>query len=135
MLFAVGTHSLTAIYSGDAAHTSVTSGVYTQVVTVLPGSSITLTSNINPSSPGQSVTFVATVFPSDATGVVTFLDGGNKLGDATLGPYIPVSGANPVPTANFTTSSLSVGLHSITGLYVGDSKHGASAVTIQQTVR
>ena len=74
-----------------------------------PPVSVTVTSNPNPSTVNQSVTFTATVSPS-ASGTVTFTDGYTVLGAATLSGSV----------ATYTTSSLAVGSHLITGNYSGD---------------
>jgi Bacterial Ig-like domain (group 3) len=67
----------------------------------------------NPSNYGQPVILIATVFwessPRTPTGTVTFTDGTNVLGNASLD-----SGAR----AAFTTSSLAAGSHSIAATYV-----------------
>jgi len=63
---------------------------------------------------GTNVTFTATVtagFGSPPTGTVTFKDGSTELGTGTLN-----SGK-----ATFSTNALTVGTHSITGIYSGDS--------------
>jgi hypothetical protein len=68
---------------------------------------------------GTKVTFTATVtagFGSPPTGTVTFKDGSSELGMGTL--------ANGVAT--FGISSLTVGTHSITGVYSGDSTFAGS---------
>jgi hypothetical protein len=54
-----GTHSITAVYSGDAAFAASTSAPLTQIVKA--ASSISVGSSLNPSAYGQSVTFTATV--------------------------------------------------------------------------
>jgi hypothetical protein len=76
----------------------------------------------------QSVTFTATVAPQSGsgtpTGTVTFSDGANSLGTATL------SGG----TATFSTSSLTVGSHSITAAYSGDANFAASTSTVVTVV-
>jgi hypothetical protein len=72
-----------------------------------------LNSSANPSVVGQSVTFTATVSSandSPPTGTVKLSDESNDLGTSAL-----TSGL-----ATFTTSSLSIGSHSITGQYSGD---------------
>src|SRR5271163_4089265 len=70
---------------------------------------------------GQSVTFTATVAPHSGsgtpTGMVTFNDGANSLGQVSL------SGG----TAAFTTASLAVGSHSITAAYSGDANFNVSS--------
>jgi hypothetical protein len=109
--FAVGTHVLTAVYSGDTTHLGSTSAPV--AVTVLPvatkAQTVTmLTSSLDPAVSGQSVTFTANVVATGGsvpTGVVTFLDGSNVLGTKTL----VGSGV-----ASFSISSLSVGNHAIT---------------------
>jgi Bacterial Ig-like domain (group 3)/Bacterial Ig-like domain (group 1) len=73
-----------------------------------------VTSNHNASVAGQSVTFTAIVTTSAGTptGTVTFKDG-----SATLASGVALSGG----VATFSTSSLSIGTHTITAVYSGDS--------------
>jgi hypothetical protein len=128
--FAVGTHVLTAVYSGDTTHLGSTSAPVT--VTVLPvaatkAQTVTmLTSSANPVTSGQSVTFTANVVATGSsvaapTGVVTFLDGSIVLGTKTL----VGSGV-----ASFSISSLSVGVHAITASYAGDANSVASVSAV-----
>ena len=120
----VGSHNITAAYSGDSTYAASTSSVLTQTVNAI-STTTALTSSANPSTPGQVVTFTATVSPAASTGTVQFFDGGNSLGT------VPLSGG----TALFLTASLSVGSHSITATYGGDSTHAASTSTVlTQTV-
>src|SRR5437773_754799 len=58
--FAVGTHSITASYVGDNNLNGSASTAVTQTVNPTP-TSVTVTSNANPSTYGQNVTFAATV--------------------------------------------------------------------------
>ena len=97
-------------------------------------SNSSLTSTPNPSASGQPVTFTTTVSPTTSgqptpTGIVTFLDESTVLGTGTL---------NTSGTATFTTTSsqlLSVGIHSITAVYGGDSNFSSStSPTIDQQV-
>lgn len=77
-----------------------------------------------PSSYGQQVTFTATV-TNGATGNVTFKDGLTTLGTTAI------SGN----TAQYQTSTLSVGAHSITATYNGDSSYNSStSAPFSQTV-
>ena len=86
--------------------------------------SVTLVSSQNPSTPAASVTFTATL-SAGATGTVTFLDGATVMG---IGP---VSGG----TANFPTSTLSIGTHSITAAYSGDGNYnGVTSPALSQVV-
>jgi Bacterial Ig-like domain (group 3)/Autotransporter beta-domain len=113
----VGSHSITAQYNGATNYATGTSSPLTQVVN--PGATaVALGSSQNPSTFGQSVTFTATVTDSGTpTGTVTFKDGAATLGTGTL---------NGSGQATLTTSSLSVGSHTITAEYGGDSNHSAS---------
>ncbi len=120
---AVGGHSLTASYSGDANNTASTSGAV--VVTVNKASPVTgLVVTPNPSVHGQVVTFTASVSGGTSpAGSVTF-----KNGAATLGSSALSAGA-----ALFATGSLATGSHSITAIYSGDTNHNpatSSAVVL-----
>jgi Big-like domain-containing protein len=125
---AVGTHFITAAYSGDTNFTGSTSASVTQTISASTiSTTTTLTSPLNPSTYGQQVTFSATVSPSSgATGSVTFMDGGVLLGTSSL---------NASGVATFSTSALAVGTHSITAQYSGDGIHtGSMSSTLSQTV-
>jgi hypothetical protein len=124
----VGTHSITASYSGDTQFAGSTSSSLTQTVIAGTVSTTTaLASSLNPSTFGQQVTFTATVSPSSgATGTVTFMDGVSTLGTSALD-------ANGV--AAFSTSSLVVGTHSVTAQYSGDGSHtGSASAPLSQAV-
>lgn len=111
----VGTDSVTAQYQGDNTFASSTSSAANVIVTQ-SSSSTSLSSSANPSTIGQSVTFTATVAAAGAgagtpSGTVQFLNGTTSLGTATL---------DSAGKAKFTTSSLPVGVDSITARYQGD---------------
>ena len=93
---------------------------------MLQSTATSTSSSANPSTLGQLVTFVATVSMSGGTpsGTVTFRNGTTTLGTSTL---------NGAGQATFTTSSLTVGSHSITAVYGGSGSFTAStsAVLIQ----
>jgi Bacterial Ig-like domain (group 3) len=121
---ASGSHSITAVYSGDSNYSSSTSSVLTQIVSQA-STSTTLTSSLNPSTYGTGVTFTATVSPATATGTAQFFDGTTSLGTASL------SGG----TASQSTSALSVGTHTLTATYSGDSNFtGSTSNAVTQTV-
>jgi subtilase family serine protease len=115
-----GTFSVTITgTSGTLSHTTTIS------VTVNAPSSITVSSSPNPSFYGQSVTLTATVTPSAATGSVQFFDGLNLLGTAALS-----GGQAALPILSF-----SVGSHSITAQYGGDSNFASStSAVLSETV-
>jgi uncharacterized repeat protein (TIGR03803 family) len=120
-----GTHSITAVYSGDANNAPSTSAAVTQVVKAATGT--TLTSSKNPSTFRTAVTFTASVKGNAPTGSVTFLDGSVSLGTATLGSD---------GKAKLTTAALRRGTHKITARYSGDANNAASTSSVlTQTVR
>lgn len=122
---AVGSRSITAVYGGDATHSGSTSSVLSQQI--IGNTSIAVTSGTNPSVTGQSVTFTATISTSSGSvsGTVTFKDGATTLGTGTLASNV----------ATFATSALSVGSHSITAVYAGDSNYnGSTSSALTQTV-
>jgi len=126
---AVGTHSLTAAYSGDLEFSASTSAAVTQTVN-LASTSTSLTSTPNPSTVGQAVTLRATVSPvAPATGVpagsVTFRDGATSLGVVAL-----VNGS-----ATLSVTTLAAGTHSLTAVYSGSPTFAAStSAAVTQTV-
>jgi hypothetical protein len=132
--FAIGTHSLTAVYSGDVTHLPSTSAPVTVIVQAVATKAQTvtmLTSSTNPATSGQSVMFTANVGVSGSTlaapsGTVTFLDGNSVLGTKTL----VGSGV-----ASFSTAALTVGSHAITASYAGDTGSAASiSAVLTETV-
>ena len=119
---AIGTHSITASYSGDSSYNAAVSAVLAQVVGKIP----TVTTIIV-SAPAQllhtGVTFTANVTaPSpNATGTVTFMDGTTVLGTAVLsanGSVIVSLTTNA--NAAFATTNLVTGPHQIVAVYSGD---------------
>jgi hypothetical protein len=122
----VGSHSITALYSGDASYAASTSPVFVETIEQAL-SSIALTTSAASSTFGQAVTFTATVSSSAGTptGTVTFRAGSTTLGTATL------SGGR----ASFTTSSLAAGTHTITAVYNGSTNiAGSTSTALTQTV-
>jgi hypothetical protein len=122
-----GTHSVTAVYSGDTNMAGSTSAAVAQQVNQA-STATTLSSGVNPSVFGQTITFTATVQPpagTTATGTVTFLDGSTSLGSATLAGN----------SAQVAVSSLTVGTHSITAMYAGNANLlPSTSVALSQTV-
>jgi predicted secreted protein len=120
---ALGTHTITLIYSGDANYGGAGSATYTLTVNPQAASSVSLASSLNPATVGQTVTFTATVSPSSATGTVQFLDGTTVLGTSTVNSGV----------ATFSTTALAEGSHSITASYSGNASYlaGTSGVIAQ----
>jgi hypothetical protein len=118
----LGSHSITALYSGDPNYGSTTSGTLVQVVnTVALGSTVTLTSGANPAYIQSAIGFTATVAPAAGstavpTGTVTFLTGTNPIGTSVL-----VNGV-----ATLSSNFPAVGTYSITAVYSGDTVYSTS---------
>jgi hypothetical protein len=95
------------------------------------GSKVKEMSSPDPSTIGQNVTFECSVIASfkdqpTPTGTVTFTDGNSKLATVTL----------QQGRGQFETSTLSVGTHTITASYSGDSHFNPNtAQAIVQTVK
>jgi hypothetical protein len=121
---AVGAHTITATYSGDANNTTASAPAATVTIgkaspaialaassaTPLFGTAVTLTANV---SGGQS-----------PTGSIVFKDGANVLGTAAL-----AGGA-----ARISISSLSVGSHSIVAVYGGDANNASVSASTTVSV-
>jgi hypothetical protein len=131
---AQGSDTLTANYSPDVAGAQTyTNATGANSVTVTSaGSGTALVASATNVTVGTSVTFTATVTPPTGgitpTGSVTFMDGSNTLGTGTL---------NAAGVATYTTSTLTIGQHSITAVYGGDSNNAGStspAVTVTVTL-
>jgi hypothetical protein len=122
---AAGSHSLTAVYSGDASFAGSASAAHTQVVNAL-GTSVSLVASPSPGISLDPETLTATLTPSAATGTVEFFDGSTSLGTS------PVSAGS----AQLVTAGLSVGSHSLTAVYSGDPNHsGASSSAVALEIR
>jgi autotransporter-associated beta strand protein len=127
-----GLRTLTATYAGDNNFNGSTSANFTQTVNKANTTTSAVSSSLNPAIFGMSVTFTATVnavgsVPAAPTGTVSFLEGTNVIGTATLVGN----------TATFMfTSALGVGTHVIAARYEGDGNFNTStgAGTLTQTV-
>jgi len=126
---AVGAHSITATYSGDATYTGATAPAFTQTVNPAP-TTTTLTSSANPSAIGQAVTFTATVTApapggGTPTGQVVFTVDGIAQSPITL------TGGQ----AALSLSTLTTGTHTITAAYTASTGYAASTSdALTQTV-
>jgi hypothetical protein len=124
----IGSHTVTAVYSGDSNFAAST-GNLSQVVKHF-ATTTKVASSANPLVHRQSVTFIAIVSAAAPgagipTGTVIFQEGNIFLGSSTLSNG----------TATSSISTLSVGNHSITAVYDGDTDFaGSTSSGLIQTV-
>ena len=119
----VGTHNLTAAYTGSAAfEASMSSGKTLTVTPPLVQSSVVLSTSASATLQGLPVELVATAAGVSGTtvptGTVTFAIGSATLGTAHL---------DPTGVANFTSTKLPVGSDVFTANYGGDSNFAGSS--------
>jgi large repetitive protein len=107
----VGTHEITATYSGDSVYPSGTA-TYSQLVakSVTP---LSLTSSASATVYGETVTFRAQLA---TPGSVQFFDAGSAIGSAQAADGV----------ASLSLSNLSAGSHSITAAWPGDANAAAA---------
>jgi hypothetical protein len=124
---AIGTHPITAAYSGDSNFTAANSASLPQIVNKA-GTTAVVTSSLNPAFVTQGVTYTATVtsqYMGALSGSVNFKSGTVSLGTGTL-----VNGQ-----ASITTSSSTPGSLSITADYIGDANNiGSTSPALTQVV-
>lgn len=126
---AVGDHTITATYSGDANFASA--GAQISQTVLKASTQTTVSVNANPASYGQPATLLATVSTNGAadTGTVIFTDNGVPIGSAPL---------DSDGHAILTVSNLTPGIHSIAANYSGDGENSSSSssalgLTVKQT--
>jgi Bacterial Ig-like domain (group 3)/Beta-propeller repeat len=115
-----GTYSFDAIYLGTSVFGERSSAAVAEVVNGSQPDTIALRSSTSSPVFGQSVTLTATVKATSGTtaptGYVTFMDGSFVLGAGSV---------NSSGVATCSSSALSVGGHTITAVYAGDSTFAA----------
>ena len=122
---ALGSHNITAVYSGSADANTSTSNTVVQVVGT-DATTLALTATPNPANSGQTVTLTATVraqlagLPPPA-GTVTFADQFGALGTATVNAGV----------ATFSTSLLAIGTHNIMATFSGAGSSNSSATVAE----
>jgi hypothetical protein len=130
-ILSVASHSITFQFTpSDSNFVGSTSAAFTQVVHQ-SYTSTALMSSLNPSTFGTSVTFTAVVTataPGSGIpgGAVTFKDGSKTL------MVVPL---DPTGTATFTISTLSIGNHTISATYGGNTNYrNANPASLTQVV-
>jgi sugar lactone lactonase YvrE len=126
---ALGSHNITAAYSGDDQDAACTSAVLIEVVKQLPDYLMTVAPNPAVVGSAITLTFTAPVLTAGAqpvTGSIVFYDGTTVLGNAPLQNGVAV----------LTTTSLSVGTHSLVGVAAGDAQNlGGTSNVIPEVVQ
>ena len=122
--FTSGTHSLTAVYSGDGNFSGATSPPVSLLV-VARATTTVLTVTPSTINAGDASTLSATVTPSSGattpTGTVTFYLNGTPIGTRTLVSSV----------ATLTTTFDTAGVFSMTAIYNGDATHDTSTSPAQ----
>jgi sugar lactone lactonase YvrE len=117
VLNGVGTHTITANYSGSEGQYTTSSGSATVVVSQA-SVTVTLTSSASSVVLTNPLVFTATVSSTTTTptGTVSFLDGTTPLGQGVLSSGV----------ATLSSSSLAAGNHTITAVYSGNANLSAA---------
>jgi hypothetical protein len=130
-----GSHEIAAQYNGDSNFLSSTG---TLSLSVGAGSSTTtVSSSLNPSTVNAPVTFTVSVAGGSTiavTGSATVSADGNAIGQCTLSGW---SSTTPATCPVVLSTPLSVGSHTITAMYSGNTSYGSSSTTaplLSQTV-
>jgi hypothetical protein len=132
-----GSHSITAVYSGDTDYAGSTSAALTQAIQKV-NTGVTIAANANPANSGAIVVFSVTVTGSNSTtpnipvtGTVNVTEGATLLGSGTLAS----AGSGPASsTVSISVASFAPGPHAITVTYVGDTNYASSTNGMLETV-
>ena len=131
---AVGSHSFTAVYSGDTNYATVTSSAVPYTVGKATPT-VSLVGAPTSSTYGGSVTLTATV-----TGTLTSPTGGTvnfEVGGVTItgcGTQAVTTGTSPASSATCTTSALLGGNNSLTAIYSGDTDYNTATGSLTYNV-
>lgn len=115
-----GNHTVTAAFTGTGIYPN-SAGTLSGGQNVRSATTTSVSSSVNPSNAGQSVTFTAALTPPAATGSVQFSIDGSPAGS----PVAVIQGF-----ATFSTSSLTVGNHTVTAAFTGTGIYANSTGTL-----
>jgi len=121
---AVGSHAITASYSGDAANApSLSASITVEVSKAV--ATLSLASSAPSATLGQSVSFTVVVSGVSPTGMVQFMDGSTSLGVVAVN----------AGSATLVVSDLTLGTHNVMAVYAGDASNQASvSAPLVQTI-
>jgi hypothetical protein len=129
-LAATETHSLTAVYSGDATYASSSSSAVVLDATLLPVT-VVLTESSAVVAPDQPVTLTATITPNSTpptsgeqnpSGYVLFYAGSSVI----TGQVTVAQGEGNTAVASTVVTNLAAGSYAVTAYYSGDATFGAA---------
>ena len=135
-----GTFSISFPVASSGTHTIAFAGTdpvdkttFIDAVALLPSTTTTLASSLNPASAGTGVTFTATVTGTTPTGNVAFIADGTAL--TSCGAVALPTGSANSKTATCSTSILVAGTHSVVATYAGDGANsGSTSPALSQVV-
>jgi hypothetical protein len=119
-----GGHAIFATFSGDTNYLSTSGNLSLSIASATP--TTTVSSSLNPSTVNAPVAFTVNVMGGTTvavTGTASVSAGATPLGQCTLGTWSAATGAS----CSVSASSLSVGNHSITASYSGNSSYNSSS--------
>lgn len=122
----VGTHYISAVYSGDSTNATSSTGVIPIVSKLGYATTTTLTSSANPATPGQTINFTLGVTSNDLplSGNFTLTSNGTTLATLPMTNY----------GASYSLNNLTAGAYAITATYSGDASHLSSSATVVEEV-
>ena len=120
----VGSHTVTAIYSGDFNYAASNNNAAPLTLTVTKANTTTATgaapATLQQFSTETVTATVASTTTGTPTGTVSFYNGPTLLGTSSL---------NSSGIATFTSATLAVGSYGVTGVYSGDGNYATSTST------
>ena len=135
--YAMGPHSITAAYPGDASYNASSASAIP--FTVIQGSPIVnVTANQNPIATGQTLVLTAVVDSGGngtaPTGSVTFSNGTTTLGSATLVAGVDPSTGFISGIGAITVPNVPSGNKTITAIYSGDTNYAKASGSLALAV-
>jgi len=121
---AVGSQTMVAVYAGDGNYTTSTSAPLVETIS-LGTAALTLTGPASPVNPGIAINLTGVLSSNGVTptGALTLLDGVTAIATQNALPSGSV-------TFSFSTSTLTVGTHTLTVTYAGDANNAPATSNI-----